>query len=194
MIRRSCLVIVSFIALAGCAAKQPRGYEGDALDRSQTTLVVGAHKEDFVAQHVELTSVDGLQEIGDWKAPTGAVQLLPGRHEIGVKHVYDPPPLTAGMVGLAVDALEDITSEPTARILRLDLEPGFAYSVHIKRNPLEYYVSRFPNASSVHPAWTPPASAVKCVGERERTDVLECPPLADTSGAADDAARRHANR
>lgn len=175
---KSCLVSLGFVtALAGCSAKQPKGYEGDGLDRSRTASVVGAQKEDFVAQHIELTSVDGLQQVADWKAPTGAVELLPGRHDIGVKHVYDPPPLTAGMVGLAVDALGDITSEPTARILRVDLEPGFAYGVHIRKDPLEYYVSRFPNASSLHPAWNPPASAVKCLPERDRADVLECPPI-----------------
>jgi hypothetical protein len=173
--RKTYLAFLGFaLTLAGCAAKQPKGYEGHALELSDTAVVVGARKEDFVAQHVELTSVDGLSEIADWKAPSDAVQLLPGRHDVGVKHVYDPPPFTGGMVELAVDALGDVTSEPSTRILRLDLEPGFAYALHVERDPLRYYVSRFQNASSLRPAWHPPASAVKCIPEGERDDVVEC--------------------
>jgi hypothetical protein len=184
MTRTPCLASLAVLVfVSGCAAKQPRGYEGDALDRSHTASVVGAKKEDFVAQHIELTSVDGLQEVADWKAPTSTVQLLPGHHDIGVKHVYDPPPFTAGMVGIAVDALGDLTSESTARILRIDLEPGFAYAVHMKGDPVEYYVSRFPNASSLQPSWRPTAAAVRCVPESERPDVLECPSPTTTSAA-----------
>ena len=113
-----------------------------------------------------MLSIDGLDELHEWRSGIRTVKLLPSRYDFGVEYRIGG----ASLIGFIVELVAD--RHPT--VLSLEVKAGYRYLLHFQTSDDVYSVSETA-ISAPEPGWKAPPGARPCAPDPVAASRLLCP-------------------